>query len=74
MKGLLAVSLVSIILLAGCTKSYEAPGESAPLATGEGPQITSTPTVEVTRANETIGAKAYHVNIGQGVGVREGSG
>ena len=74
MKGLLPVSLISIILLAGCTQSYKAPEEQKPLAAAQEAGVITGTTVEVTQTNETSGVKTYQVHIGEGVGIKEGPG
>lgn len=75
MKALVAFSIISLILLSGCANQAtekEPSGTSAQQTTQA--EITESTTVDVTKSTEPLGPKTYHVNIVQGIGVKEGAG
>ena len=81
MKALVTFSIISLILLSGCTKQVETkePSETTPTTAGQQSVqqsvVTEHATVEVTKASEEPSStKTYQVNIVQGIGIREGSG
>lgn len=77
MKALVALSIISLILLSGCTKQTieKEPSETAAQQTTQQTEVTERTMVDVTKISEESSApKTYHVNIIQGIGVREGSG
>ena len=69
------LSLISIILLSGCTAKVAGTEPSqTPAQIEQQAEITEGTTVEITKASESTGSKTYQVNVVQGIGVREGPG